>query len=204
MYWANNKSQPFWYDPERHTAEIASFHLDRILNYRRVPPCAGRRVSFSKDIINKTNDDGILHTLRKRDGNDCFIGTCPFCDEDHMICSKDDVMELSVCQQIPGKIYDHAHPWSQGIKESKVWKNKNVCPTVLSNHRMNTTRFFLDTMELALFDYLIVNYDRHHIAYLGHVDIKRSFAAIIDNGKGFANPFTDDVTFLAPIYQCCR
>lgn len=25
----------------------------------------------------------------------------------------------------------------------------------LKNHRMNTTRFFLDTMELALFDYLI-------------------------------------------------
>ncbi|KAJ8030974.1 Glycosaminoglycan xylosylkinase [Holothuria leucospilota] len=207
FYWGYNKSHPFWYDDERHTAEIASFHLDRILDYRRVPPCVGRKVNFSTEILQNSDDSAIYSTLRKQNGNTCFIGNCVkwCCNEDHPVCDENGgVMELSVCQMIPWPIHDIENYWSQGIRESKVWKNKNVCTDFLNDTKILKGRFFLDVIENSLFDHLIVNYDRHHIAKLGFIDKHRSFAAIIDNGKGFGNPFKDDITFLAPVYQCCR
>ncbi|PIK38060.1 putative extracellular serine/threonine protein kinase FAM20C [Apostichopus japonicus] len=207
VYWAYDKNQPFWLDEERHTSEIAAFHLDRILNYRRVIPCAGRRVNFTAEVLNNTKDPAILRNLTKKNGNNCFIGDCVpwFCNKDHMICDEDGgFMELVLCQKIPGDMPGVPNPWSQGPREAKVWKNKNICKEVLNDTKIQEGRYFLDLMELALFDHLIVNYDRHHIPRLNFIDTKESFLVINDNGKGFGNPFKDDVTFLAPIYQCCR
>lgn len=51
---------------------------------------------------------------------------------------------------------------------------------------------------------ITVNYDRHHIPSLDLINWRKGFLITHDNGKGFGNPFKDDITFLAPIYQCCR
>lgn len=55
----------------------------------------------------------------------------------------------------------------------------------------------LDIIDIAIFDYLIQNGDRHrHESRNGRL-------LIIDNGKGFGNPKINHIDILAPLYQCC-
>ncbi|XP_033104476.1 extracellular serine/threonine protein kinase FAM20C-like [Anneissia japonica] len=206
-----SSKHPFWLDPERHNAEIASFHLDRILNFRRAVPVAGRLINMTKEILQKSSDKELLDTFFWKDGNLCFIGVCApwFCNDEHPICGIGDMLEVSVAQFIPKSpsskyaVFDRAYPWSQGVKESKVWKNTNICDQVLMDLQNTNDRTFLDLIDLAIFDFLIVNYDRHSYTLLSQLK-NESFVTILDNGKGFGNPNNDDLTLLAPVYQCCK
>lgn len=55
----------------------------------------------------------------------------------------------------------------------------------------------LDLIDASVFDFLIQNGDRHH-----HESRKKRIV-LIDNGKGFGNPYIDFIDILAPLYQCC-
>ncbi|XP_015144145.3 extracellular serine/threonine protein kinase FAM20C isoform X2 [Gallus gallus] len=67
MKQSRNQETPadFFYfsDFERHNAEIAAFHLDRILDFRRIPPVSGRLVNITKEIRDITTDKKLARTF---------------------------------------------------------------------------------------------------------------------------------------------
>ena len=47
----------YFVDFERHHAEIAAYHVDRVLGFNRVPPTVGRLFDISKDLWEKAEPD---------------------------------------------------------------------------------------------------------------------------------------------------
>ncbi|MGH0119406.1 UNVERIFIED_CONTAM: hypothetical protein FKN15_022541 [Acipenser sinensis] len=64
-------SPDFFYfsDFERHNAEIAAFHLDRILDFRRIPPAVGRLINVTSEIWEITTDRKLARTFYRSPGN---------------------------------------------------------------------------------------------------------------------------------------
>ena len=60
---------------------------------------------------------------------------------------------------------------------------------------------FLDLIDMAIFDFIIGNADRHH--YEVWADQPESMIILLDNAKSFGNPHHDELSILAPVAQCC-
>lgn len=68
----------YFNDFERHTAEIAAFHLDRVLGFRRCVPVTGRRLNITTEIY-AVADSELMRTAYVSPGrNLCFHGKCKF------------------------------------------------------------------------------------------------------------------------------
>lgn len=66
----------YFNDFERHTAEIAAFHLDRALGFRRCVPVTGRRLNITTEIFDVA-DSALMRTAFVSPGkNLCFHGKC--------------------------------------------------------------------------------------------------------------------------------
>lgn len=201
----------YFTDFERHNAEIAAFHLDRLLGFRRAVPVTGRLLNITTEIYELT-DHEMLHTaFRSPAGNLCFHGKCSYyCDTSHAICGHPDTLEGSFAAFLPAKELSERklwkHPWRRSYNKRKrvQWETEDdYCTMIRQMEPYDQGRRLLDVIDMAVFDFLMGNMDRHHYeTFLAFGN--ETFTIHLDHGRGFGKPFHDEVSILAPLLQCCE
>merc|ERR1719342_1281353 len=125
----------YFTDYERHNAEVAAFHLDRILGFRRAIPVTGRSLNITKDIYALAEGDLLKTFFISPAGNLCFHGQCSYyCDTSHAICGSPDTQEVSLAAFLPET--ETAPNYCEVVKEAKPYEKG---------------RRLLDIMDLAVF-----------------------------------------------------
>ncbi|KAK6195413.1 hypothetical protein SNE40_000850 [Patella caerulea] len=191
---------------DRHNGEIAAFHLGRILQFRRTPLVSGRRVNMKTE-IQGVGSKTLLNTFYTKDENMCFYGKCYYCKGPATgVCAEGEVLEGTVVLWMPSrfKLKLHKHPWSRTYREGKLasWETDDgYCRKVQMIDYYRDGPILLDIIDTAIFDYLVGNADRHH--YETFHNTTETMLLLLDNGKSFGNPFHDERSILAPLYQCC-
>ncbi|XP_017475344.1 PREDICTED: extracellular serine/threonine protein CG31145 [Rhagoletis zephyria] len=200
----------YFTDYERHNAEIAAFHLDRILGFRRAMPVAGRILNITTEIY-QVADDNLLRTFFvSPSSNLCFHGKCSYyCDTSHAVCGNPDMLEGSFAAFLPS--YEQTgrkvwrHPWRRSYHKRRKaqWEtDSNYCSIVREIPPYDEGRRLLDLMDMAVFDFLTGNMDRHHYETF-KIFGNDTFTLHLDHGRGFGKAFHDELTILAPLLQCC-
>ncbi|KAK2101120.1 Glycosaminoglycan xylosylkinase [Saguinus oedipus] len=191
---------------ERHNAEVAAFHLDRILGFCRAPSVVGRFVNLRTE-IKPVATEQLLSTFLTVGSNTCFYGKCYYFQETEPTCADGDTMEGSVTLWLPDvwPLQKHCHPWGRTYREGKLsrWEyDESYCDAVKKTSPYDSGPCFLDIIDTAVFDYLIGNADRHHYESFQD-DEDTSLLICPDNAESFGNPSLDERSILAPLYQCC-
>ncbi|XP_065411740.1 glycosaminoglycan xylosylkinase isoform X1 [Chrysemys picta bellii] len=106
---------------DRHNAEVAAFHLDRILGFRRAPLVIGRFVNLRTE-IKPVATEQLLSTFLMLGNSTCFYGKCYYCRETEPACADGDTMEGSVTLWLPDvwPLQKHRHPWGRTYREGKL------------------------------------------------------------------------------------
>ncbi|CAK1547315.1 unnamed protein product [Leptosia nina] len=200
----------YFSDYERHNAEIAAFHLDRILGFRRAMPVVGRVLNMTTEIYDVTEGD-ILKTFFVSPANNfCFHGKCSYyCDTGHAICGNPDMLEGSFAAFLPSsdlaerKVW--RHPWRRSYHKRRKaqWElQSDYCDTVRTTPPYDSGRRLLDLMDMSIFDFLTGNMDRHHYETFKMFG-NETFTLHLDQGRAFGKAFHDELSILAPLLQCC-
>ncbi|XP_028394809.1 glycosaminoglycan xylosylkinase-like [Dendronephthya gigantea] len=193
---------------DRHNGEIAAFHLDRILGFYRAPIVTGRIVNLKTEVMPNIQAE-LARTFFKEGNNTCFYGICYYCKKREAACANGDVMEGSVTIWLPEgwSLRNWRHPWQRTYREDRKarWEiDQSYCTrTVMRTPPYNRGPRLMFIIDTAIFDFFIGNADRHHYETL----VKGGDDAMVlhlDNGKSFGNPDWDELSILAPLYQCCR
>lgn len=205
-----NPNHFYFVDFERHNSEIAAFHLDRLLGFRRAPPVVGRVLNMTTEIYAITDED-ILKTFFVSPANNlCFHGKCSYyCDTSHAICGNPDMLEGSFAVFLPSKDIaprkSWRHPWRRSYHKRRKAKwelDDDYCVQVRSTPPYDRGRRLPDLMDMSVFDFLIGNMDRHH--YETFLSFGNNSSPLhLDHGRGFGKPNHDELSILAPLYQCC-
>uniref|UniRef100_A0A8C9AAV4 FAM20C golgi associated secretory pathway kinase n=1 Tax=Prolemur simus TaxID=1328070 RepID=A0A8C9AAV4_PROSS len=202
----------YFSDYERHNAEIAAFHLDRILDFRRVPPVAGRMVNMTKEIRDVTRDKKLWRTFFISPANNiCFYGECSYyCSTEHALCGKPDQIEGSLAAFLPdlslAKRKTWRNPWRRSYHKRKKaeWEvDPDYCEEVKQTPPYDSHHRVLDIMDMTIFDFLMGNMDRHHYETFEKFG-NETFIIHLDNGRGFGKYSHDELSILVPLQQCCR
>lgn len=202
----------YFSDYERHNAEIAAFHLDRILDFRRVPPVAGRLVNMTKEIRDVTRDKKLWRTFFISPANNvCFYGECSYyCSTEHALCGKPDQIEGSLAAFLPdlalAKRKTWRNPWRRSYHKRKKaeWEvDPDYCEEVRQTPPYDSSHRLLDVMDMTIFDFLMGNMDRHHYETFEKFG-NETFIIHLDNGRGFGKHSHDELSILVPLQQCCR
>ncbi|CAL1542632.1 unnamed protein product [Lymnaea stagnalis] len=203
----------FYFDDfERHTAEIAGYHLDKVLGFHRAPPTVGRVVNMTLDVLMHGTSEVKNKTYVSPDGNLCVHNHCRLhCDH---ICGSPELLEGSVSVFLPNETLsprslNTRHPyspiWRRTIKAE--WESDpTYCERRLKNNKNNTEytsgRLLLDIIDMAILDFFTGNMDRHFYERFTEFGAD-TFLIHYDNGKGFGRAKDDCMTCLAPVQQCC-
>ncbi|XP_056626808.1 extracellular serine/threonine protein kinase FAM20C [Triplophysa dalaica] len=202
----------YFSDFERHNAEIAAYHLDRILDFRRVPPVAGRLVNMTKEIRDVTRDKKLWRTFFISPANNiCFYGECSYyCSTEHALCGKPDQIEGSLAAFLPdlalAKRRTWRNPWRRSYHKRKKaeWEvDPDYCEEVKQTPPYDSGSRLLDIMDMTIFDFLMGNMDRHHYETFEKFG-NETFIIHLDNGRGFGKHSHDELSILVPVSQCCR
>ncbi|KAK3559010.1 hypothetical protein QTP86_000018 [Hemibagrus guttatus] len=182
----------YFSDFERHNAEIAAYHLDRILDFRRVPPVAGRLVNMTKEIRDVTRDKKLWKTFFISPANNiCFYGECSYyCSTEHALCGKPDQIEGSLAAFLPdlalAKRKTWRNPWRRSYHKRKKaeWEvDPDYCEEVKQTPPYDSGTRLLDIMDMTIFDFLMGNMDRHHYETFEKFG-NETFIIHLDNGRG--------------------
>nr|XP_060633043.1 extracellular serine/threonine protein kinase FAM20C-like [Anolis sagrei ordinatus] len=201
----------YFSDFERHNAEISAFHLDRILDFRRIPPVSGRLVNITKEIRDITTDKKLFKTFYiSPAGNVCFFGECSYyCSTEHALCGKPDQLEGSMAALLPDKeVADRRSwrsPWRRSYSKNKKaeWElDENYCTGVRETPPYDKTSRLLDLIDMTVLDFLMGNMDRHHYETFQKFG-NNTFFLHLDNGRGFGRHSHDEMSILTPLRQCC-
>ena len=201
----------YFVDFERHNSEIAAFHLDRILGFRRTPPVIGRILNITSEIYSLADDELLKTFFISPANNLCFHGKCGYyCDTAHAICGHPDSLEGSFAAFLPSKnlaprkVWRHPYRRSYHKRKKAVWETDlTYCDTVVKKSPpYDSGRRLLDLMDMAVLDFLIGNMDRHHYETF-KVFGNNTFPLHLDHGRGFGLPRHDELSILAPLQQCC-
>uniref|UniRef100_UPI00398E5C7C extracellular serine/threonine protein kinase FAM20C-like n=1 Tax=Pristiophorus japonicus TaxID=55135 RepID=UPI00398E5C7C len=202
----------YFSDFERHNAEIAAFHLDRILGFRRIPPVAGRRVNALREIKDLTTDSHLERTFFTSPANNvCFYGDCSYyCDMEHPLCGKPHLLEGSMAAYLPdvklAKRLSWRNPWRRSYHKSKKAKwevDPSYCDQIKKTPPYDRGTRLIDVMDMTILDFLMGNMDRHHYETFQEF-ANDSFLLHLDNGRAFGKHSHDELSILAPLQQCCR
>ncbi|GLV34443.1 uncharacterized protein CBL_09691 [Carabus blaptoides fortunei] len=200
----------YFTDYERHNAEIAAFHLDRLLGFRRAMPVTGRKLNMTTEIYQVADSDLLKTFFVSPSNNMCFHGKCSYyCDTGHAICGSPDTLEGSFAAFLPDKSLAARkvwrHPWRRSYHKRRKaqWENDaNYCNLVRDIPPYDQGRRMYDLMDMSVLDFLMGNMDRHHYETF-KIFGNDTFPLHLDHGRGFGKPFHDELTILAPLLQCC-
>ncbi|WAQ96577.1 FA20C-like protein [Mya arenaria] len=200
----------YFVDFERHNAEIAAFHLDRILGFYRVPPTVGREVNLTHE-IKRLAEPSLKKTFFISPANNvCFHGTCSYyCDTSHAVCGRPATLEASLATFLPPERIaprkTWRNPWKRSYSKHRkaYWESfDDLCGRVQEKEPYTSGRRLLDLIDMHVFDFLTGNMDRHH--YETFTDFgNETFLLHLDNGRAFGRSGHDEISILAPLYQCC-
>uniref|UniRef100_A0A5F8GTE1 FAM20C golgi associated secretory pathway kinase n=1 Tax=Monodelphis domestica TaxID=13616 RepID=A0A5F8GTE1_MONDO len=189
----------------------ALFKPMKILDFRRVPPVAGRMVNMTKEIRDVTRDKKLWRTFFISPANNiCFYGECSYyCSTEHALCGKPDQIEGSLAAFLPdlslAKRKTWRNPWRRSYHKRKKaeWEvDPDYCEEVKQTPPYNSNRI-LDIMDMTIFDFLMGNMDRHHYETFEKFG-NETFIIHLDNGRGFGKYSHDELSILVPLNQCCR
>ena len=139
-----------------------------------------------------------------------IAGKCSYyCDTSHAICGHPDNLEASLAAFLPSKAIaprkTWRHPWRRSYHKRRKanWETDDeYCEYVKGIAPYNKGRRLLDIMDMAVLDFLMGNMDRHHYETLKSFG-NFTYPLHLDHGRGFGKSGHDELTILAPIYQCC-
>ncbi|MGH0136072.1 UNVERIFIED_CONTAM: hypothetical protein FKN15_019030 [Acipenser sinensis] len=161
----------YFIDFQRHNAEIAAFHLDRILDFRRVPPVVGRFINVTKEILHTTRSEDLKSVFFTSPANNmCFFAKCLYvCKTEYAVCGNPDMLEGSLSAYLPGLTLaprlSIPNPWirSYTFANKEEWEvSPHYCDTVKQFYPYNSGNRLLNIIDMAIFDFLTGNMDRHH------------------------------------------
>ncbi|PNF39931.1 hypothetical protein B7P43_G17237 [Cryptotermes secundus] len=183
---------------------------ERLLGFRRAMPVTGRVLNMTTELYALADGELLKTFFVSPSNNLCFHGKCSYyCDTAHAICGNPDILEGSFAaflppkETAPRKVW--RHPWRRSYHKRRKaqWEqDSDYCTMVRDIPPYDSGRRLLDLMDMAVFDFLTGNMDRHHYETF-RVFGNDTFPLHLDHGRGFGKPFQDEVSILAPVLQCC-